>query len=73
MAKNCDSVLKLLDFNINMFSKYENDHAKQLYQKMLIEKEEILRMQRGEIEYKDMSYGAKENFFEMPNWGTKGT
>jgi len=73
MAKSVEKVLELLDFNINMFSKYNSESSKKRLEEMIKEREEILKMQAGEIEYKNMSYGAKDWFFEMPDWGTKGT
>jgi hypothetical protein len=73
MAKSVEKVLELLDFNINMFSGYKNESSKKSLEEMIREREEIIKMQAGEIEYKDMSYGARNWFFEMPEWGTKGT
>ena len=71
--KNVDKVLETLEFNIDMFSKYTSEFDRKRLAKMIQEREEIVKMQQGKMEYTDMSYGAKNWFFEMPSWGTYGT
>jgi hypothetical protein len=71
--KNVDKVLETVDFNIRMFSKYTSEFDRQRLAKMIQEREEIEKMQQGKMEYTDMSYGAREWFSQMPEWGTYGT
>jgi hypothetical protein len=72
--ENFSRVLKTVDANIDMFSRYsESGWNTQTLEKLKADKEQILQAQRGEIEFDSMTYSAKEWFLDMPAWGTYGT
>jgi hypothetical protein len=71
--KKIPAVLEKLDFNINMFSKYTGTHAESNLEDLKGQRQEIELFQKGEITFDQLSYRAREWFFEMPSWGTYGT
>jgi hypothetical protein len=72
-CKKIPAVLEKLDFNINMFSKYTGTHAESNLEDLKGQRQEIELFQKGEITFDQLSYRAREWFFEMPSWGTYGT
>ena len=71
--KKIPAVLRTLDSNINMFSGYTSENSKAMLEDMKGQRQEIELFEQGEITYDQLSYRAKEWFFDMPSWGTYGT
>jgi hypothetical protein len=71
--KKIPKVLETLDFNINMFSKYTGSHAESNLVDLKGQRQEVELFEQGEITFDQLSYRAREWFFEMPDWGTYGT
>jgi len=70
----CENVLDRIERNIDMFSDYSpNQYNRTVLAKLMSEKAQVLKMMSGHIEFKDMTYGAREWFGQMPSWGTYGT
>jgi len=70
----CGNVLDRIEFNIDMFAEYRpTQYNRVVLAKLMSEKAQVLKMMSGHIEFKDMTYGAKEWFGTMPSWGTYGT
>jgi len=72
-SKKIPKVKETLDFNINMFSKYNTPHAEANLEDLKGQLKEIQLFEEGQITYDQLSYRAKEWFFDMPSWGTYGT
>jgi len=70
----CENVLNRIESNIDMFAEYRpTQHNRMMLSKLMSEKSQVLKMMSGQIEFKNMTYGAKEWFGTMPSWGTYGT
>jgi len=70
----CENVLDKIERNIDMFAEYRpTQYNRVVLAKLMSEKAQVLKMMSGHIEFKDMTYGAREWFGQMPSWGTYGT
>ena len=72
--RNCDSVLKMINDNIEMFERYpETEHTLSTLKSLRKQRNQIMDLQAGKLTYMEMDYSTREWFTEMPSWGTYGT
>lgn len=72
MQAAVEQAIKKIDFNIDMFSKYQpTPHVVGTLQNLRNEREELLAWDKDPAV--KLSYHAKQWMFEMPAWGYKGT
>lgn len=72
--RNCDSVLKMIDDNIEMFERYPaTEHTLSTLESLREQRNQIMDLQAGKLAYMEMDYSTREWFSKMPSWGTYGT
>lgn len=63
-----------VDHNIQMFSGYrDSDWNRSQLATMRADRLELTELTEGKRTYESLSWTNKERFFDMPDWGTRGT